>query len=62
MVNVVVTPDRFERHAVLISTSPLLLIRGVLQVEQHVVNVRAKQFRALQLGGGEQHARGRDYH
>lgn len=62
MVNVVVTPDRFERDAVLISTSPLLLIRGVLQVEQNVVNVRAKQFRALQLGGGEQHAKGRDYH
>jgi error-prone DNA polymerase len=62
MVNVVVTPDRFERHAVLISTSPLLLIRGVLQVEQHVVNVRARQFKALHLGGGEQHAKGRDYH
>lgn len=62
MINVVVTPDRFERHAVLISTSPLLLIRGVLQVEQHVVNVRAKQFKALHLGGGEEHAKGRDYH
>lgn len=62
MINVVVTPDRFERDAVLISTSPLLLIRGVLQVEQQVVNVRAKQFKALQLGGGEQHAQGRDYH
>lgn len=62
MINVVVTPDRFERNAVLISTSPLLLIRGVLQVEQQVVNVRARQFKALQLGGGEQHAKGRDYH
>jgi error-prone DNA polymerase len=62
MINVVVTPDRFEKHAILISTSPLLLIRGVLQVEQHVVNVRAKQFRALQLGGGEAHAKGRNYH
>ena len=62
MINIVVTPDRFERHAVLISTSPLLLIRGVLQVEQHVVNVRAKQFKALQLGGGEQHTKGRNYH
>lgn len=61
MINVVVTPDRFERDAVLISTSPLLLIRGVLQVEQQVVNVRARQFKALQLGGGEQHAQGRDY-
>ncbi len=62
MINVVVTPDRFERHAVLISTSPLLLIRGVLQVEQHVVNVRAKQFKALHLGGGEAHAKGHNYH
>ena len=62
MINIVVTPDRFERHAVLISTSPLLLIRGVLQVEQHVVNVRAKQFKALHLGGGETHAKGRNYH
>jgi error-prone DNA polymerase len=62
MVNIVVTPDRFERHAVLISTSPLLLIRGVLQVEQHVVNVRAKQFKALHLGGGEAHTKGRDFH
>jgi error-prone DNA polymerase len=61
MINVVVTPDRFEQHAILISTSPLLLIRGVLQVEQHVVNVRAKQFKALHLGGGEQHAPGRNY-
>jgi error-prone DNA polymerase len=62
MVNVVVTPDRFEQHARLISTTPLLLIRGTLQVEQTVVNVRAKQFRALELGGGEQHTRGRNYH
>jgi error-prone DNA polymerase len=62
MINVVITPDRFEEHALLISTTPLLLIRGTLQVEQHVVNVRAKQFKALELGGGEQHAKGRNYH
>ncbi len=62
MVNVVVTPDRFERDALLISNSPLLLIRGVLQVEQQVVNVRAKRFKALTLGGGEEHAKGHNYH
>jgi error-prone DNA polymerase len=62
MVNIVITPDRFEEHALLISTTPLLLIRGTLQVEQQVVNVRAKQFRALELGGGEQHTKGRNYH
>ena len=61
MINIVITPDRFEQHALLISTTPLLLIRGTLQVEQHVVNVRAKQFRALDLGGGEQHVKGHDY-
>ncbi len=62
MINIIITPDRFEKDALLISTTPLLLIRGTLQVEQHVVNVRAKQFRALELGGGEQHAKGRNYH
>ncbi|WP_434478532.1 DNA polymerase III subunit alpha [Gemmatimonas sp.] len=61
MVNIVITPDRFEQHARLISTTPLLLIRGTLQVEQHVVNVRAKQFKALELGGGEQHIKGHNY-
>jgi error-prone DNA polymerase len=61
MINIVITPDRFEQHALLISTSPLLLIRGTLQVEQQVVNVRAKQFRALALGGGEQHVQGHNY-
>jgi DNA polymerase III alpha subunit len=62
MINIVITPDRFEQHALLISTTPLLLIRGTLQVEQTVVNVRAKQFKALELGGGEQHTKGRNFH
>src|SRR5205085_1503080 len=52
LVNVVVTPQRFERQALLISRTPLLLVRGVLQVEQNVVNVRAKQFRALEAAVG----------
>ena len=62
MINIVITPDRFEEHALLISTSPLLLIRGTLQIEDKVVNVRAKQFRKLELGGGERHAKGRNFH
>jgi error-prone DNA polymerase len=61
LINVVVTPDRFEQHARLISTSPLLLIRGILQVEDRVVNVRARRFRALPLGAGEEHAPGHNY-
>lgn len=61
MINIVITPDRFEAHAVMLSTAPMLLIRGTLQVEQHVVNIRAKQFKVLDLGGGEQHVKGHNY-
>jgi len=61
MINIVVTPDRFATHGALISSSPLLLIRGILQVEGRVVNVRARRFRRLDLGAGEAHLRGHDY-
>ncbi len=62
LVNVVVTPPRFERQALLISRTPLLLVRGVLQVEQKVVNVRAKQFRALEAAVGAEFAKRHDFH
>jgi error-prone DNA polymerase len=62
LINVVVTPKRFEAQALLISRTPLLLVRGVLQVEQKVVNVRAKQFRALQAAVGAEFARRHDFH
>lgn len=61
-VNIVVTPSRFERQAGVITGSPLLLVRGVLQVEERVVNVRGATFAGLEAGAGEQHARGRDFH
>jgi error-prone DNA polymerase len=61
MLNVVITPDRYEQHRQLIRDAPLLLIRGMLQVEQGVVNVRARRFRALELGAGEGHARSHDF-
>lgn len=62
MVNVVVTPDRFERQALLIARSPLLLIRGVLQIEGLVVNVRAKEFRLLSAPVGAEFAQRHDFH
>jgi error-prone DNA polymerase len=62
LVNVVVTPKRFERQALLISTTPLLLVRGVLQIEQGVINVRGQRFRALQAEVGAEYARSHDYH
>ena len=58
MVNVVVTPQAFERQALLISRTPLLLVRGVLQVEQRVVNIRAREFLPLE---GAIEARSHDY-
>jgi len=61
MINVVVTPKRFERDAKVISGSPLLLVRGVLQVEGRVVNVRARTFRALRADSGEAFVKGHNY-
>jgi error-prone DNA polymerase len=62
ILNVVVTPKRFERQALLISTSPLLLVRGTLQVEHGVVNLRGAEFRALRADAGEDWARSHDFH
>lgn len=59
MVNVVVTPQAFERQALLISRTPLLLVRGVLQVEQRVVNIRAREFFPLD---SDIQARSHDFH
>ncbi|MCC6931620.1 MAG: PHP domain-containing protein [Gemmatimonadaceae bacterium] len=62
ILNVVVTPKRFERQALMISTSPLLLVRGTLQVESNVVNLRGEQFTPLKADAGEAWARSHDFH
>ena len=46
----------------MVSTTPLLLVRGTLQVEERVVNVRAHAFRALEAPVGAEHARRHDFH
>ncbi len=61
MINVVVTPKRFEAQALLITTTPLLVVRGVLQVEQTVVNVKARGFTALDVQAGAEHYRSHDF-
>lgn len=60
-INVVVTPQRFEEQAVLISRTPLLLVRGTLQVESGVYNIRAKEFIALNANVGEKAIKGHNY-
>jgi error-prone DNA polymerase len=62
MVNVVVTPQRYERDALLIATAPLLLVRGRLQIEQRVVNLKGEVFRALEDKAGAQWADRHDFH
>jgi error-prone DNA polymerase len=62
ILNVVVTPKRFERQALLVSTSPLLLVRGTLQVQSGVVNLKGESFRALHADAGEGWAKSHDFH
>ena len=62
ILNVVVTPQRFERDALKISTSPLLMVRGTLQVESNVVTLRGRTFTPLDAKVGAEHARSHDYH
>ena len=62
MINVVVRPQLFEQQAVLISRTPVLLVRGVLQVESGVWNIRAKSFTGLPGVEGTEGVRGRNYH
>jgi error-prone DNA polymerase len=61
LVNVVVTPKQFDRQALLITTAPLLLVRGALQVEQRVVNLRGEVFRALRIDVGAEGMRPHDF-
>ena len=61
ILNVVVSPQRFERDALKISTSPLLLVRGTLQVESNVVTLRGRVFVPLDAQLGAEHARSHDY-
>ncbi len=62
MLNVVITPQRFEKQALLITRTPLLLVRGVLQIEQTVVNLKAEEFVALGSGAGAEHAKGHNFY
>ena len=61
ILNIVVSPQRFERDALKISTSPLLLVRGTLQVESNVVTVRGRLFVPLDAQLGAEHARSHDF-
>jgi error-prone DNA polymerase len=61
-VNVVVTPKLFEANRRVVVRSPLLLVRGILQEEQTVLNVRARTFAAPDPTGGAAFAESHDFH
>ena len=48
LANVIVTPQLFDQHRLVIS-NPFLLIEGKLQHQDNVVSVKAKRFQSLPL-------------
>jgi error-prone DNA polymerase len=62
LANVVITPQLFEEHRKIIVHSPILAVRGVLQEEQGVLNVRARTFAAPDPEGGAAFAESHDFH
>ncbi|MEO0323649.1 MAG: error-prone DNA polymerase, partial [Myxococcota bacterium] len=62
MANVVVRPDLFEREADVITKNPVLLIEGVLEVRQGVVNVIARRFQPVRKVPGAGGAGSHDFH
>jgi error-prone DNA polymerase len=61
LVNVVITPKLFEANRRIIVRSPLLVVRGILQEEQGVLNLRARTFVAPDPRAGAAHARSHDF-
>ena len=61
MLNVVIPPTVFEKQRLLIARTPLLMVRGELQVEGLVVNIKAVECQAIQAEVGR-HARSHDFH
>jgi len=62
MVNIVVTPRRFAKDAVLISQTPLLVVHGVLQVAHNVIHLKGDRFTPLDAEVGAEHAQRHDFH
>ena len=62
LANVVITPKLFAANKRLVVRSPLLVVRGVLQEEQGVLNVRGKTFAAQGPGAGAAFVASHDFH
>lgn len=62
LANVVITPKLFEANKRLVRRSPLLVVSGVLQEEQGVLNIRAKRFAAPHPEAGAAFVTSHDFH
>jgi error-prone DNA polymerase len=62
LANVVITPKLFEANKRLIRRSPLLVVSGVLQEEQGVLNIRGKRFAAPRPEAGAAFVTSHDFH
>ncbi|MCX6618041.1 MAG: error-prone DNA polymerase, partial [Acidobacteria bacterium] len=49
--NVIVTPDSFEKHRIVLVQEPFVLIEGVLQNQENVISVKARRIQALPAQG-----------
>ena len=59
LVNVICSAGLWQRHRVVARTAPALLVRGILESAQGVVNVVADRLEPLPLGAP---TRSRDFH
>jgi error-prone DNA polymerase len=62
LANVVITPKLFEANKRLVRRSPLLVVSGVLQEEQGVLNIRGKRFAAPHPAAGASFVSSHDFH
>src|SRR5450759_3808455 len=61
LINVICTPDVWQRYRRVARTAPALRIRGRLEREQGVINLLAQRIEALALTPAA-HLRSRDFH
>lgn len=62
IMNVIVTPDLFDRYRFLLVSEPILLIDGVLQNLDHTISVKARRIAPLPAGDEIPAAPARSFH
>jgi error-prone DNA polymerase len=55
--NIVITPDRFEEHRLVLVTSSALIVEGRLERRDGVTNLRGQRFEPLTRHGSNQPSR-----